>query len=121
MDCLKLSMRFETTHSRRGSALPASSTDATRAGLMGSCPPPNLSEPVLPLSCTCDSWRAPCLERAARDIADGVTRGETKFEQLMVAGHEIAANIAQLVSAARVKAPSSSVHVVPLEDASRSG
>jgi hypothetical protein len=50
-----------------------------------------------------------------------VVRGENKFEQLMVAGHEIAASTAQLVSAARVKAPSSSIHALPLEDASRSG
>ena len=56
-----------------------------------------------------------------REVADGVIRGESKFEQLMVAGHEIAASTAQLVSASRVKAPSSSVHAIPLEDASRSG
>jgi hypothetical protein len=50
-----------------------------------------------------------------------VIRGENKFEQLMVAGHEIAASTAQLVSASRVKAPSDSVHALPLEDASRAG
>jgi hypothetical protein len=55
------------------------------------------------------------------EIADGVLRGENKFEQLMVAGHEIAASTAQLVSAARVKAPANSQHALPLEDASRSG
>ena len=55
------------------------------------------------------------------EIADGVVRGESKFEQLMVAGHEIAASTAQLVSASRVKAPPSSVQAIPLEDASRAG
>ena len=55
------------------------------------------------------------------EIADGVVRGENKFEQMIVAGHEIAASTAQLVSASRVKAPSSSKNAIPLEDASRSG
>ncbi len=48
-------------------------------------------------------------------------RGQGKYEQLMVSGHEIAASTAQLVSASRVKASSTSVAAAALEDASRSG
>lgn len=76
------------------------------------------------------------------DTADGVVRGEAKFEELMVCGQvryipcaaapqprlsslmmfqEIAASTAQLVSASRVKAPSNSLHKQPLEAASKKG
>lgn len=51
--------------------------------------------------------------------ADAVVLGEGKFEELMVAGHEIAASTAQLVSASRVKAPSNSKHQKPLEKCSK--
>eukprot|EP00051_Salpingoeca_urceolata_P022647 m.373595 g.373595 ORF g.373595 m.373595 type:complete len:258 (-) comp19998_c2_seq19:712-1485(-) len=53
------------------------------------------------------------------DNANAVVQGEAKFEELMVAGHEIAASTAQLVSASRVKASNTSKHMQPLEQTSR--
>ncbi len=49
------------------------------------------------------------------DTADGVVRGSAELEELMVAGQEIAASTAQLVTASRVKAPRTSANKAALE------
>ncbi|XP_047141929.1 huntingtin-interacting protein 1 isoform X1 [Hydra vulgaris] len=53
------------------------------------------------------------------DAADKVIEGKGKFEELIVASHEIAASTAQLVAASRVKASKNSQKLPPLMTASK--
>ena len=56
-----------------------------------------------------------------RDAADKVVQGTGKFEELVVASHDIAASTAQLVAASRVKARPKSEKLKSLKVSSRNG
>ena len=56
-----------------------------------------------------------------RDAADKVVQGTGKFEELVVASHDIAASTAQLVAASRVKARAKSEKLKSLKASSRNG
>ena len=58
---------------------------------------------------------------ACRDAADKVVTGTGKFEELVVASHDIAASTAQLVAASRVKARPRSDKLKALKVSSRDG
>ena len=55
------------------------------------------------------------------DAADKVVQGTGKFEELVVASHDIAASTAQLVAASRVKARPKSEKLKSLKASSRNG
>lgn len=55
------------------------------------------------------------------DAADKVVQGTGKFEELVVASHDIAASTAQLVAASRVKARPKSEKLKSLKVSSRNG
>lgn len=55
------------------------------------------------------------------DAADKVVVGQGKFEELVVASHDIAASTAQLVAASRVKARPKSEKLKSLKASSRDG
>ncbi len=55
------------------------------------------------------------------DSADKVVSRTGKFEELVVASHNIAASTAQLVAASRVKARPKSNHLKSLKSSSRAG
>ena len=55
------------------------------------------------------------------DSADKVVQGTGKYEELVVASHDIAASTAQLVAASRVKARPKSEKLKSLKVSSRNG
>ena len=55
------------------------------------------------------------------DAADKVVQRTGKFEELVVASHDIAASTAQLVAASRVKARPKSEKLKSLKSSSRAG
>lgn len=61
------------------------------------------------------------LNGVCRDAADKVVTGTGKFEELVVASHDIAASTAQLVAASRVKARPRSDKLKALKVSSRDG
>ena len=56
-----------------------------------------------------------------RESADKVVKRTGKFEELVVASHDIAASTAQLVAASRVKARPKSEKLKSLKSSSRAG
>ena len=59
--------------------------------------------------------------RPSRDAADKVVQRSGKFEELVVASHDIAASTAQLVAASRVKSRPKSEKLKGLKSSSRDG
>ena len=62
-----------------------------------------------------------CAVCLCSDAADKVVQGTGKFEELVVASHDIAASTAQLVAASRVKARPKSEKLKSLKVSSRNG
>ena len=66
-------------------------------------------------------YKVHCNFCVCRDAADKVVQGTGKFEELVVASHDIAASTAQLVAASRVKARPKSEKLKSLKVSSRNG